>query len=162
MSVAAWHFFLFVLTAAGLVFLFDVFRRDSRWIGPHFLFDLTRLTRQRRTWDIRVLFSVLLLVGLGAVYFVRFPPATLSDLLAMDASSNISDASHLAQRFAFSAVFFQNIGIFLIAPPYLAPVIVQEREMRTLDLLYTTHLSSREIIVGKLFARLLHFSIALL
>src|SRR5690606_12011793 len=44
--------------------------------------------------------------------------------------------------------------IFLFVPVFLCGCIASEREARTLDLLFTTSLSDREIVLGKLASRL--------
>jgi len=131
-------------------------------VGPHFYYDLVRLGRRARTWDTRVIYSVLLLVGIGLVYFFRFPLRDWEGLFVSTGSIGLSDASNLAQRFAFTIVFLQNVAVFILAPPYLAPVIVEERERGTLELLYTTHLRSHQIVLGKFFARLVHLGVIIL
>src|SRR5437588_1412618 len=55
----------------------------------------------------------------------------------------------------FQAVSGVQYGaVFLFVPLFLCGVIASEREERTLDLLFTTRLSDREIVLGKLGSRL--------
>src|SRR5437588_151950 len=42
-------------------------------LGPHFFYDLVRLARRSRTRDLRVLYGMALLLGLGLIYWVQFP-----------------------------------------------------------------------------------------
>ncbi len=62
----------------------------------------------------------------------------------------------------FATMFFSNflwpqlLAVVLIAPAIVAGAIAGDRERGTLDHLFTTTLSSGEIVVGKLAIRLLH------
>ena len=44
-------------------------------------------------------------------------------------------------------------AVFLFVPLFLSAVVAGEREERTLELLFTTHLTNRQIILGKLGSR---------
>src|SRR5262249_17082669 len=57
----------------------------------------------------------------------------------------------------FSELFLlvQGVAVLILAPLYFGGAISEEKERGTLDFLLTSHLSSREIILGKFAARLL-------
>lgn len=137
-------------------------RGGTGLVGPHFFYDLVRLGRRARTWDTRVIYAVLLLVGMGLIYFMRFPLRDWEGLFVSKGSIDLTVASNLAQRFAFTIVFLQNLAVFILTPPYLAPVIAEERERGTLELLYTTHLRSHQIVLGKFLSRLVHLGVIIL
>jgi ABC-type transport system involved in multi-copper enzyme maturation permease subunit len=44
----------------------------------------------------------------------------------------------------------------VLTPAYLGSAIAEEKERRTLELLFTTHLNNTEIILGKLISRVIH------
>ena len=56
----------------------------------------------------------------------------------------------------FTATSVMQFGaVFLFVPLFVCGAIAGEREEQTLDLLFTTHLSNREIVLGKLASRAL-------
>ncbi len=56
----------------------------------------------------------------------------------------------------------QNLAILLLTPAYVGGAIAEERERGTLELLFTSALYNREIVLGKLAARMLHLGAFLL
>jgi ABC-type transport system involved in multi-copper enzyme maturation permease subunit len=65
---------------------------------------------------------------------------------------------------SFFAVFvsLQFLAVFLLTPAFTAGAIADEREQRTLEELLTTDLSGREIVLGKLGARLANLMLLVL
>src|SRR5262249_60934626 len=53
-------------------------------------------------------------------------------------------------------------AVLVLPPAYLAGAIAEEKDRRTLPLLFLTPLYDREIVLGKLFARLAHLGGVLL
>ena len=53
-------------------------------------------------------------------------------------------------------LLIQSVAVLAITPVYLSGVIAEEKERGTLLLLFGSHLTDREIVLGKLFARLAH------
>ena len=70
--------------------------------------------------------------------------------------------TRFALRYVDLVVMFQNLAVLLLAPAYLATVVTEERDRHTLDMLFTTHLNDREIVLGKLTARMVHLGGVLL
>lgn len=130
-------------------------------VGPHFFYDLIRLGRRARTWDVRVLFTVGLLIGLSLVYFLRFPIRSWESLFDAQQRVSLTESGNVAQAFVFTILFVQNLAVILLTPAYLCSVIAEERERGTLELLFTTHLRSHQIVLGKFFSRLLHLGLIL-
>jgi ABC-type transport system involved in multi-copper enzyme maturation permease subunit len=102
------------------------------------------------------------LVALGLVYRSRFPQ---HDLWAVPFVSSATepatgtphlarDMPRLARDFVFTILVVQTAAIFLLTLAYVAGAVAEERERGTLDLLLTTHLRDREIVLGKLGSRL--------
>lgn len=122
--------------------------RHGGWglLGPHFYYDVVRLARRGRSNVLRVVYIAGLLLGLWLVY------RTTPHAEAM----SVNDFADTAERFAFALFQVQNIAVMILTPAYLGSAIAEERERRTLELLFTTQLSDTEIILGKLFARIIH------
>jgi ABC-type transport system involved in multi-copper enzyme maturation permease subunit len=69
---------------------------------------------------------------------------------------SVDELPRFAQSITFALLLAQAVAALVLAPAYLAGAVAEERERGTLDLLFTSHLSDREIVLGKLLARLLH------
>jgi ABC-type transport system involved in multi-copper enzyme maturation permease subunit len=113
--------------------------------GPHFYYDLIRLARKPRNYYLRCGYLTALMIGWWYVYEGSQP-----------LGGTINDYARLATNFTQALLAFQYALILLLAPIYLAGTIVEERESRTLELLYQTQLTDREILLGKFAARVVH------
>jgi ABC-type transport system involved in multi-copper enzyme maturation permease subunit len=139
--------------AAGLLLLafaalHVVVYRHGGWrlLGPHFYYDVVRLARRGRSNALRIVYIAGLFLGLWLVYR-RTPHVE---------AMRVNDFAEVAESFAFALFRVQNIAVLILTPAYLGSAIAEEHERRTLELLFTTQLSDREIILGKLFARIIH------
>jgi ABC-type transport system involved in multi-copper enzyme maturation permease subunit len=56
---------------------------------------------------------------------------------------------------------FQGVAVLVLTPALVAGVVADEKRRRTLQYLMVSRLSSGEVILGKLFARLLHAGVLL-
>jgi ABC-type transport system involved in multi-copper enzyme maturation permease subunit len=166
-----------------------VWRRGGwRLIGPHCYYDLIRMSRKGRT----TLFRTLFLVGVvTAIYYTyeRHQSDTSPDLPgwiggnltrpptvewgnwasrrhALDPEEQRARLRERMARMNVDCVYvwflLQNIAILILTPAYVGGAIAEERELGTLDMLLTTKLYSREIVLGKLAARVLHLGAYLL
>ena len=132
-------------------------------LGPHFFFDLLRLSRRVRNWEIRALYTIFLLIGLGFVYWIQFRGQGLLDIFSTNQRHMTkTDMGQFAEKFVFAVIFIQNLTVFLLTPVYLGSAVAEERERGTLQLLFTTHLRDREIVLGKLMSRMVHLGAILL
>jgi ABC-type transport system involved in multi-copper enzyme maturation permease subunit len=117
------------------------------WLGPHFYYDLIRIARKGWPTAVRVLFLAVVLVSLlimdrtqgQSVHFTR-----------------LEDFARRAQNFAYLLIVLQYLLVLALLPVYVASSIAEEKENQTLESLTLTHLSDRELILGKLGARLVH------
>jgi ABC-type transport system involved in multi-copper enzyme maturation permease subunit len=73
-----------------------------------------------------------------------------------------TDQAEFAQRFILAVLFVQNLAVFLLAPIYLGSCITEEKERRSLELLFISPLRDHEILLGKLFSRMIHLGGVLL
>lgn len=155
--------YVVALAGAAWGLLFWYVKSWGGLLGPHFFFDLIRLARRPRTRDIRVLYALGLLVGLGLMYYVRSPSQDLGAIFFKSAQSmTTQEGTQFAQMFVFTIIVVQNLAVLVLTPVYVGSAISEEKERRTLELLFTTHLKDREILFGKMFSRLLHLGLVLL
>jgi len=61
-----------------------------------------------------------------------------------------------AERFVFMILAVQNLAILGLGPLYFAGAIAEEKERKTLELLFVSQMRDGEIFFGKLWARVLH------
>ncbi len=160
----AWPVVGAVALAVMAVGLVVTVRGDGAEIlGPICWYDLIRLARQRRTLLLRCLYPVVLLLVLYHIYGRYFPDY---DLLVEPFHPATylapSRQAEIGRGFVTAILMIQALAVLLLTPVYLAGAVAQERERRTLELLFTTHLRDHEIVVGKLVSRLGHLAIALL
>lgn len=142
--------------ALGLPALVFLVRQRFAWlVGPVFFFDLVRTTRRGHVFGIRFLYGCALL-GALLWYFARWFPQWDGSLhgLFLQQSLSWGESGEFAQNFLFTLLGVQNFTLVLLTPAYVAGTVSEEKELGTLDLLLTTHLTAREIVLGKLAARL--------
>jgi ABC-type transport system involved in multi-copper enzyme maturation permease subunit len=139
-------------------------------VGPLFWYEVARHTRRGHGTLLRCLFVLLLLVpayyayvsrvGIEAVNFrdISFAPI----LVSPDYEVVKAIQTRMAQTFFRWSMICQAMAILLITPSYVATAIAEEKQVGTIELLFTTFMTSREIILGKMFSRLLHLAAFLL
>ena len=143
-----WSWLAGIFALAAFIALQIVVFRHGGWrlLGPHFYYDVVRLARRGRSTLLRCAYILALLAGLALVF--ESAPA--------QRNWRPNDFAAVSERFAFTLFFIQNLAVVILAPVYLASAIAEEKERRTLELLFTTQLSDTEIILGKLIARIIH------
>jgi len=131
---------------------------EPRWfsLGPHAFFDLVRLARRGRSTLVRVAYVVVLFGALAVVY----DDASTRWLGRKDGRLRFEQAintnARIAERFTITVLVAQNIAVLVLMPIYCAASVFEERDKRTLPILFTTHLTAREILLGKLVSRVGH------
>src|SRR5437660_3072506 len=119
----------------------------SLFLGPVFAKEMVEMARRKRYFFNRVLYGLVLLFTLWIVWEEhRFDVHNGKVTLRVMAS--------LAETMFHAVSGVQYGAVFLFVPLFLCGVIAGEREERTLDLLFTTQLRDREIVLGKLGSRL--------
>jgi ABC-type transport system involved in multi-copper enzyme maturation permease subunit len=124
---------------------------SPRWGGAVAGWELTRLARRGSPTVARVLVGLLLFAALFVTYLAAFP----QDLNQRSAGRIQARLSEFGQDFALTFLMVQAAVVLLVTPLFVAGAIVEETERRTLEFLLATDLSPREIILGKLWPRLL-------
>ncbi len=143
-----------VVVAGGLlavaVGLVGVGWAVRRLAGPVFTHELTVLARRAQQPRLRVGLVVVLLAGLLLTYVQFFGwEAVTGATPTMDPRRG-----RFAERFALTVLAVQLLAVVVLTPAVVGSAVTEERDRGTLDLLRTTGLSDREIVVGKLLARL--------
>jgi ABC-type transport system involved in multi-copper enzyme maturation permease subunit len=120
-------------------------RHISEFLGPIFAKEIVEIARRWRYYLCRTIYGAVLVFVMYVVWeenqpFVR--AVGVGNALARVAGMVFTAASYI-----------QFWSVYLLVPAFLGGVIAGEREEHTLDLLFITPLSDREIVLGKLFSR---------
>jgi ABC-type transport system involved in multi-copper enzyme maturation permease subunit len=116
-------------------------------MGPIFAKEMVEMARRKRYYFNRVLYGGVLLFALFVIwdsYRWRMHHANMQAYRLM---------ARMAEDLFLAVSWVQLGAVFLFVPVFLCGVIAVEREERTLDLLFTTSLTDREIVLGKLLSR---------
>ncbi len=126
-------------------------------MGPLFYYELVRLARQGRSTLLRCAYALAVFAALYVAYRTRFPGYDLwQSPFSPGASLPGREMARLAEGFVYAILWAQTAAVFVLAPAYLAGAIAGERERRSLGLLFTTHLTGWDIVLGKLGAAAAH------
>ena len=123
--------------------------------------ELVRIARRGSHNSLRLVIGATLLATLMAVYSSWFPVA---DMLSVESKVVVepSESARFAEAFVFIMLVLQLVVVVLLTPFHVAASIVEDRQNRNLEFLLASPLGSREIIFGKLSARLLFVTMLLL
>ena len=140
-------------TAAGLILALAVLARRGwvRLFGPVLFYEGLRAARRPRFFFLRWLYAVGLLLLLLWVHWI-WTMNSGNEVVA--AEQAYKQQARLAQDFFYAFAIVQFAIVVLLTPAFVAGGIAEEKERRTLEFLLATDLRSREIIFGKLLARL--------
>jgi ABC-type transport system involved in multi-copper enzyme maturation permease subunit len=128
----------------------------DRMFGPLYYYELVRLARKGRSTAVRCGYALAVFATLFFVYRDRFPHySPILDPFAAEATQG-RELARLANDFVMAVLVVQTVAILVLTPAYLAGSIAGEKERGTLDLLFMTHLTDREIVLGKLAAHVTH------
>jgi ABC-type transport system involved in multi-copper enzyme maturation permease subunit len=122
--------------------------------GPVFYLELRRLSRRKRYYALLTLYGLLLL-------YVVWSSNPQSGFVVNRAPAGglTIDQWHYAGKSLFQDyALWQTAMVVLLTPAMVAGVIAEERERKTMASLLVSRLTSAEIVLGKLCARLLHLA----
>src|SRR5262245_8353139 len=128
-----------------------------RLLGPVFWYDLVRVARRQRLALWRAVYGLALLAALFLLYSTMLPHAWLGG-----ARVRPDEAANFAARFFAVFTALQFAAVILLTPALTANALAEERGRNTLIFLLTSHLTNREIILGKLLTRLLQVGLLVL
>jgi ABC-type transport system involved in multi-copper enzyme maturation permease subunit len=116
--------------------------------GPVVRFELLTTARRGRYYLVRVVYGLALLVLLNALFqdwMARHP-----------AGGTIAEVHDFAEDAFIRFAGVQGVALLCVIPALVAGVIADEHQRKTLHYLLASRLSSAEIVLGKLWARLVH------
>jgi ABC-type transport system involved in multi-copper enzyme maturation permease subunit len=124
--------------------------------GPVFNVELVATARRARYYFIRALYGLILLYLLWQSYAASFWWG------ARDRSTlSIAEISRFASTIFMTIVGAELFAVLILTPTLVAPVIADEKQRKTLHYLLASRLSSAEIVLGKLMARMLSLGVFL-
>lgn len=118
-------------------------------LGPIFSAELVTGARRTRYFVVRVIYGLVLLAALGIVYQGHFSHGRTADVHA---------AAMFAASYFASFTWIQVLAVLFLTPAIAAGAIALERERRTIEYLFVSHLTDAEIVFGKLGARLVQIA----
>src|SRR5260221_4987779 len=116
--------------------VFSISATPTMIFGPVFFYDVVRLSRGGRFVVMRCTYAVLLMVPLlfGFARAVSFEQSRVGEFHTV--SMPIKEKNQVALS-AFSGLMgLQLLGVLLLTPIYTAGAIAEEKERRTLELLF--------------------------
>ncbi|MFV2066226.1 MAG: ABC transporter permease [Pirellulales bacterium] len=117
-------------------------------LGPVFSAEVVTSARRARYFVLRTAYALILLLLLWSTYETARLTSSSLDL-------NIRQTAELTASFFSSFAYLQLVTVLLVGPAIAAGTIAEERQRRTIEYLFATDLSNREIILDKLAGRLL-------
>jgi ABC-type transport system involved in multi-copper enzyme maturation permease subunit len=116
--------------------------------GPVVRYELVTTARRGRFYLVRVVYGLTLLVMLSFLF--------LKWANEHPAGGTIQETRNFAEDAFIQFAGVQGLALFCVIPPLVAGVIADENQRKTLHYLLASRLSSAEIVLGKLGARLVH------
>jgi ABC-type transport system involved in multi-copper enzyme maturation permease subunit len=126
-------------------------------LGPVFRAELIRTARRRVYYVLRMVYGSAILLMLWMNYQVLLEIA-----LVRGGKASIADFADFAFRTFLWFMGVQLATILILVPPLFGGVIADEKQRKVMHYLMASRLSSAEIIVDKLAARLLHVGVFVL
>lgn len=124
-------------------------------LGPLFWHELITVTRRGIHYRLRVAYSLLLIIALFAVYLSEFRELDPIHLLVCTGGEFPRDRVARFAETYFHIYLFCQLGMLMIMTPIFAGgSITEEKDRQTLAFLQSSLLSNREIILGKMAARM--------
>ncbi|QEL15227.1 ABC transporter permease subunit [Limnoglobus roseus] len=140
----------------GLVLKVQTRRRGHdeppTFLGPLFWAEWQRLNRRGSQVWLRIGYVLLLLFGLFALYLDEFAGSPPLAIFA-GGSLPLDRVARLAESYFSLHLWLQFLALTVVTPIFVGASIFEEQEHRTLDLLLSSMLTRREIVMGKLAAR---------
>ncbi len=122
----------------------------ARWTGPIFDKELRVASRRRRYYVLRFFYVALLAAFIIAVWSTT--------MFIGPGTPNVYQVSRMAEigkSVTTTIIWFQFIALHIITITMLGNTITEEIRKQTLGILMTTPITSVQIVLGKLFSRLL-------
>lgn len=147
-QVLIWGLLLLVLAA--------VLRRGwLKLFGPVLFYELVQIARRKRYFVLRTLYACLLLFLLCWLFLVWLIDSRSGGIRA-------TEMTKFSESFFYLFMTVQFLLVGILTPAYTAGSIAEEKDRKTLEFLLATDLRNREIVLGKLAARLANIFLLIL
>jgi ABC-type transport system involved in multi-copper enzyme maturation permease subunit len=130
-------------------------RAVANLFGPVFLYETVRVGRRKLTFILRTLYLLMLTAVLGIVFLSWLESIGAVPWRFTGGGIRPGQMAKYGEMALLTFAPIQYFVIVLLTPAYVAGIIADEKERKTLEFLFATDLRNREIIFGKLAARLL-------
>lgn len=126
--------------------------RDPDLFGPILVWEMTTVGRRARYFFLRVAYCLFL----GVLLWSVFQSTLAQNYLYGLNESMIRRSAAFATGFFTTFSYAQISAILFLTPAYVASSIVIEKERKTIEYLFASTLTNREIVLGKWSARSLN------
>jgi ABC-type transport system involved in multi-copper enzyme maturation permease subunit len=123
--------------------------------GPILGWELTVLARRSRYFLIRAGYAIVLGLVMWMTYTISFQTNIFHQSILQQSAS-------FATGFYFAFVTAQLFVALLLTPAFVATALPQEKERKTIEYLFVSDLRNREIVLGKMLARVMNLLMILL
>ncbi|MEM9354070.1 MAG: ABC transporter permease [Planctomycetota bacterium] len=120
-------------------------------VGPLFRVEMVATARQGRFFALRVLYGALILLAMWSAFETA---GSFNRGFGGGQTTSIQASAARANAFFVAYTWLQTLAILAVAPAIASGTVATERERRTIEYLFVTDLSNREIILDKLLAKL--------
>ena len=127
-------------------------------LGPVMRYELITTSRRRRYYVLRVIYGLVLLTQLWGLFrnWEAEHEAGANQRPFYYRPSSLEEVQAFAEDAFIEFAGVQGLALLLLIPALVAGIIPDEFQRKTLHYLLASRLSSAEIILGKLGARLVH------
>src|SRR5436305_1279842 len=119
--------------------------------GPVFDVELLTLARRKRYYAFRFLYGLLLLFLIAQ----NDPAVNGGYHVGASGELSIQELAEVGRMMFTTFAWSQAVVVLMITPALVAGVIADEKQRKTLHYLLSSRLTSGEIVLGKLCARML-------
>jgi ABC-type transport system involved in multi-copper enzyme maturation permease subunit len=123
-------------------------------LGPVFNAELLTTARRARYYVVRTLYGLIILFQIYLTY-----QSNSWRLAGGQGQLRLRDMADFALQMFSTFAILQAVVVLLLTPALVGGTIAEERQRKTLHYLLTSRLTSAEIILGKLAARLLQVGV---
>lgn len=120
--------------------------------GPVFQAELLTLARKGRYYFLRTLYGGAILFIIWTTFYNNHYYWRMQN---QGGEVSIQEAARIGEELFMSFATTQSIAVLLLTPAMVAGAIADERQRKTLHYLLVSRLTSAEIVLGKLLARVL-------
>ena len=118
-------------------------------LGPVFTAEMVTTARKRRYFLLRLLFAA------GLLFLLWMCAMGVRNGQDVAGRMTLAESAQLAQAYFTTISWATLVAALVVVPAIAAGSIATERDRRTIEYLFATDLSNAEIVLSKLFAKLL-------